>query len=255
MIIDTHTHLCDSTFDTDRHALLQRACQAGISAVISLSETMEDALRNLELADTFPIIKPGAGLYPTHLDPEAASQMVDFIRRHHHRLTAIGEVGLDYWVVQEESQRDIQQEIFKTFIRLSLELDIPLNVHSRSAGRHAVALLLAEGAKKVQLHAFDAKWGAAMPAVEAGYFFSVPASIVRSPQKQKLVKQLPLANLLLETDSPVLAPVQGERNEPANILIAVQSVAQIKNIAPQQVLEAAYENTQRLYQSLHDSPK
>ena len=70
---------------------------------------------------------------------------------------AIGEVGLDYWIVKEESKREIQREIFRSFIQLSKELGLPLNVHSRSAGRHAVSVLLEAGADKVQLHAFDGK--------------------------------------------------------------------------------------------------
>ncbi|MCG6909724.1 MAG: TatD family hydrolase [Deltaproteobacteria bacterium] len=96
-----------------------------------------------------------------------------------------------------DGEKETQQSIFTTFIRLSKEVDLPLNVHSRSAGRKVVELLMAEGVTRVQLHAFDAKASAAKPAVEAGYFFSIPPSVVRSRQKQKLVKALPLETLLL----------------------------------------------------------
>ena len=163
------------------------------------------------------MVKPAAGLYPTFLDCDQAEKMHAFIRSHRAQLAAIGEVGLDHWAVKEETDRELQREIFKNFIRLSQELGLPLNVHSRSAGRHVVAMLLEEGATRVQLHAFDGKASAALPAVEAGYFFSIPPSVVRSRQKQKLVKQLPLTCLLVETDSPVLGPEPGVRNEPANL--------------------------------------
>jgi TatD DNase family protein len=172
------------------------------------------------------------------------------IRRERNRLVAIGEVGLDHWAVKDEAQREIQREMFLRFIRLARELDLPLNVHSRSAGKQAIQLLLENGAKKVQLHAFDGKWGSAMAAVEAGYFFSIPPSVVRSRQKQKLLKQLPLASVLLETDSPVLGPKPDERNEPANILTAIQAAVEIKSIHRQEVIEAAYENTVQLYGEL-----
>jgi TatD DNase family protein len=193
------------------------------------------------------MIRPAAGLYPSHLDLDAAKKMIDLIRKEQAVLAAIGEVGLDFWLAKAEEQRELQKEIFKKFIRLSLELDLPLNVHSRSAGRHAIAALLENRAPKVQLHAFDGKPGSAMPGVEAGYFFSVPPSVVRSRQKQKLVKQLPLSCLLLETDSPVLGPEPRERNVPANILIAARTVSEIKGITQDEVLERALHNTQTLY--------
>lgn len=250
IIIDTHTHLCDHSFDADREDVLSRAKAAGVSAVITVSEDLSDAQRNLELASKYPQLKPAAGLYPTYLDPDAAETMISFIRQHREKLVAIGEVGLDYWAVKEEPDKKLQREIFKQFIHLSLELDLPLNVHSRSAGRHVVAMLLEQSARKVQLHAFDGKASAALPAVEAGFFFSVPPSVVRSRQKQKLVKQLPLSCLLIETDSPVLGPTPGERNEPVNALEAVTAIAEIKNLDKQAVLEAAFRNTCRLYEKL-----
>ena len=83
-------------------------------------------------------------------------------------------------VVKGEEDREVQRDIFGQFADLARELDLPLNVHSRSAGRHAVSLLLERGARRVQLHAFDGKLSSALPAVEAGYFFSVPPSVVRS---------------------------------------------------------------------------
>lgn len=178
--------------------------------------------------------------------------MVAFILEQRERLVAIGEVGLDYWAVKEKPEREIQEEIFKMFIALSLEVDLPLNVHSRSAGRHAIAVLLERGARRVQLHAFDGKISAAMPAVESGYFFSIPPSIVRSRQKQKLVKQLPLSCLLIETDSPVLGPTPGVRNEPANAVIAIKTISGIKGIAEEEIMERIADNTRLLYGDLFD---
>lgn len=247
LLVDTHAHLCDAVFDKDREVVLQRAKSAGVSAIIVVGEDLADAEKNLLLAGEHSMVRPAAGLYPTNLDVELADKMREFIRFHKSKLAAIGEVGLDYWMVQEESGREIQREIFRSFIALSRELELPLNVHSRSAGRHAVDILLEGDATRVQLHAFDGKLSAAMPAVEAGFFFSVPPSIVRSEQKQKLVRKLPLSTLLIESDSPVLGPVPQERNEPANARIAVNAIAELKGIAVDEVIEAVAENTRRLY--------
>ncbi|TNF80121.1 MAG: hypothetical protein EP299_02785, partial [Acidobacteria bacterium] len=122
-----------------------------------------------------------------------------------------------------------------------------LNVHSRSAGRKTIELLLERGAKKVHLHAFDGRAAKALPGVEAGYYFSVPPSVVRSPQKQKLVQRLPLSCLLLETDSPVLGEVPDERNEPANVGIGLEAICRIKNLTRGEAAAAIAENTNRLY--------
>ncbi len=252
-LTDTHAHLCSAEFAADLEAVLERAAAAGVARIVAVGETIEDAARNLALSERHPMIHPAAGLYPAILDPAQAEALHALIRTHRRRLCAIGEVGLDFRMVEEESSREVQREIFRGFIRLSRELDLPLNVHSRSAGRHAVALLLAEGAAKVQLHAFDGKASSALPAVEAGFFFSIPPSIVRSRQKQKLVKHLPLSCLLAETDSPVLGPDPNTRNEPANLPLAIRAMAEIKTIPEQAVAEAVSENAARLYGTIEPS--
>ncbi|BBO91857.1 TatD family hydrolase [Desulfosarcina ovata] len=246
-LVDTHAHLCAEDFDDDREAVLERAGRAGIAAVVAVGENLADARRNIDLATRHAILKPAAGLYPTVLDLDQADAMVAFIREHVSQLVAIGEVGLDYWVVKDTAGKALQREIFRRFVALSGELDLPLNVHSRSAGRHAIALLLESGARRVQLHAFDGKAGAALPAVDAGYYFSIPPSVIRSRQKQKLVRLLPLSSLLVETDSPVLGVDPLVRNEPANLLVVIDAIAQIKAVPAEAVIEAVVENSVRLY--------
>jgi TatD DNase family protein len=251
-LVDTHAHLCDPVFDSDLSQVLQRAEAVGVKVIIAVGENMDDAAKNLALAARYPMIRAAAGLYPTVLDLELGARMRDFIRAEKGRLVAIGEVGLDYWAVKDEPAREQQREIFRGFIELSKESGLPLNVHSRSAGRHTVDLLLGMSASKVQLHAFDGKFSAALPAVEAGYFFSVPPSLVRSEQKQKLVRHLPLSSLLVETDSPVLGPVPQVRNEPANVVIAVKAISEAKGVSETEVIEAVAENTRRLYGITND---
>jgi TatD DNase family protein len=215
--VDTHTHLCDPLFDKDREDVLKRARNVGVSAIVVVSETLSDVHRNLELAENYPLLWPAGGLYPTHLDLSEAKQISSLMRKERHKFLAIGEVGLDYWIVKKEAEREVQHEIFSEFIGLSIELNLPLNIHSRSAGRHAIEILLERRARKVQLH------------------------------EQKLVKRLPLSALLVETDSPVLGPSHKERNEPSNIMISVNAISEIKNIRKEEVLETVFENTYRLY--------
>ena len=249
-LADTHAHLCDRAFAVDLPEVLARARGAGVRKIVAVGEDLEDARANLDLAERFPdLILPAAGLFPTILDLDLVARLECFIRRHSDRLAAIGEVGLDRWKVKDEAERSIQKQIFSGFVDLACQLDLPLNVHSRSAGKHAIQVLLDRGAERVQLHAFDGRAASALPAVEAGFLFSVPPSVVRSAQKQKLVKRLPLESLMLETDSPVLGPDPKLRNEPANARLSLSAIAEIKGVSATEVAERLWENSVRLYGS------
>jgi TatD DNase family protein len=224
--------------------------------VVAVGETLGDARKNLKLAEEYRgVVWPSAGLYPTLLDPEQAEAIVAFIRESKNHIVAIGEVGLDHWKVKEERDQEVQAELFGLFIQLGIELALPLNVHSRSAGRKAIELLQNLGARSVLMHAFDGKATSAMAGVEAGYFFSIPPSVVRSPQKQKLVRRLPLENILLETDSPVLGPDPKKRNEPANLKLALEAVAELKGLSEPEVAEAVVLNQYRLFGDLGNHHK
>jgi TatD DNase family protein len=246
-LFDAHAHLAAPDFAGDLPAVLDRAEAAGLSGVLTVGETPADAERILDLAARYPMIKPAVGLFPTILDRTAAATVMAIARDNAHALVAIGEVGLDRWAVKTEAEWRIQEEILAEFVGLSRELDLPLNVHSRSAGRHAIAFLKRSDARRVLLHAFDGKAATAVEGADAGYYFSIPPSVVRSPQKQKLVQRLPLDCLLLETDSPVLGPDSTARNEPANILVACRAVAEIKGVSLDTVARVTTDNARRLF--------
>lgn len=250
MLLDSHAHLSDERFDHDLDEVLSRTNSAGVSRVLLVGETLKDAEKNLLLARRYQQLIAGAGLYPGNAQIKAAEEIGDFISRHHQELYAIGEVGLDFWLAKEEVEKEIQREVLRYFARLAKEFDLPLNVHSRSAGRQTIALLLEEGVEKVQMHGYGGKGSTALPGVEAGFFFSIPPSIVRSRQKQKLVYHLPLDCLLLESDSPVLGPDPEQRNEPANIVVALEAIARFKKLEIDEVRDAVIANSGRLYPDL-----
>lgn len=227
--------------------VLLRAGLAGITCILAVSETLEDAEEILELSQRQPIVRPCAGLHPEAAGEEELKAMLSFIRTHSTQLVAIGEVGLDFWVAKDEEAREIQREVLSAQVALALELDLPLNVHSRSAGKHTIELLRRLGAKKVLLHAFDGRASSAALGLEAGYYFSMPPSLVRSPQKQKLVRHLPLERLLLESDSPVLGPTVQDRNEPANLRITCSEIARIKGLSEEEVARITTQNACELF--------
>jgi len=247
VLIDAHAHMADKAFAADLEAVLEAAAAVGVGGIITVGENLEDAQRVLELAEKFSLLKPCAGLYPETLDLAMADAMVTFIRAHRDRLVGIGEVGLDHWVVKEAEGWAVQEHTFAQFVALSEECDLPLNVHSRSAGRHTIRFLREKGARKVLMHAFDGKASAALEGIEAGYYFSIPPSVVRSPQKQKLLRHLPLDRLVLESDSPVLGPDPTARNEPKNVLVACEAIALAKGVSLAEAARVTTENALRLF--------
>jgi len=246
-LIDVHCHLTSEDFAPDLDQILQRAREAGITRLICMGETAADNRRVLALADQYPEVLPALGHYPAHLDDDMAAETEALLHRHRDRVVAIGEVGIDYWIATEPDTRAHQRALFTRFVRLALDLDLPLSVHSRSAGRHVVALLTELGAQRVCLHAFDGKARYALEAAQAGYYLSVPPSVIRSAQKQKLVAAVPLERLLLETDAPVLGPDREQRNEPANLRISVETIAELKGVPADEVRTACAANTRALF--------
>ncbi|XP_004082107.1 putative deoxyribonuclease TATDN3 isoform X2 [Oryzias latipes] len=256
--VDCHCHISARDFDEDIEEVIENAKKAGLLAVLAVAEHVGEFDKIIELCQRFPgFIFPALGVHPVQAvsaQQQRGASMQDLaaalpvIENYKDQLVAIGEVGLDFTprFVSGESDKDVQRKVLVQQAQLAKRLDLPLNVHSRSAGRPTIQLLKEEGVEKALLHAFDGRPSVAMEGVKAGFFFSIPPSIVRSEQ-QKLVKQLPLENICLETDSPALGPEKQVRNEPRNIRISAEYVSQVKGVSLQKVMEVTTQNALRLF--------
>jgi TatD DNase family protein len=244
-LIDSHCHIEESDFDEDRTAVINRAAASGVY-IISSAISKGRWKKCLEVSRSFDNVYCSLGFDPVNL--ELKDSLLDWIRHQKDNIVAIGEVGMDHYRIRDHSERDLQLTIFLKFIELSKQLQLPLQVHSRSAGRKALDVLRDSEAVNVHLHAFDGAANLARVASrELGYYFSIPASVIRSRQKQKLTKAIEIERLLLETDSPVLGPENGVRNEPSNIWVALREVAQILKRQEEELRQIIIENTLRLY--------
>ncbi|NXF36847.1 YNF8 Deoxyribonuclease, partial [Nyctibius bracteatus] len=260
--VDCHCHLAAPCFQTRGGGLC--LAQAAVSALVVVSEQAAEFPSVVALAERFPgFVLPCLGVHPvqevspeeqhsvTLKDLDAALPVIELYKD---KLVGIGEVGLDFTprFASTDEQKKGQRQVLIKQIELARRLDLPLNVHSRSAGRPTINLLKEQGATKVLLHAFDGKPSVAMEGVKAGYFFSIPPSIIRSEQKQKLVKLLPLESMCLETDSPALGPEKQVRNEPKNIYIAAEYIAKIKGIPVEEVIEVTTQNALKVFPKLQN---
>lgn len=246
MMIDTHAHLYDDRFKDDLLTVIDRAKNAGVSHAIIPGELPQNSAAILEICRlSGGWALPCLGLYPgSFCDADieafdAASTQSQWV--------AFGEIGIDTWQIQNEEERTYAEKGFCHVLSIAKKLDKPINVHARSCGKRAIELILASGCKRVQLHAFDAKHMTIQTGIDAGFFFSIPPNIVRSAQKRKMVAQVPITQLLLETDSPYLGAIPTERNEPANIAITLEEIAKIKALSIAETERILDENTRRLY--------
>ncbi|XP_069315515.1 putative deoxyribonuclease TATDN3 isoform X3 [Eulemur rufifrons] len=268
-LVDCHCHLSDSDFDHDLDDVLEKAKKANVVALVAVAEHSGEFEKIIQLSERYSgFVLPCLGVHPVQglsLEDQRSVTLKDLdvalpiIEHYKDRLLAIGEVGLDFSprFAGTDEQKEEQRQVLIRQVQLAKRLNLPLNVHSRSAGRPTINLLLEQGADKVLLHAFDGRPSVAMEGVKAGYFFSVPPSIIRSKQllslffkKQKLVKQLPLTSICLETDSPALGPEKQVRNEPRNISISAEYIAQVKGISVEEVIEVTTQNALKLFPKL-----
>ncbi|VDN50161.1 unnamed protein product [Dracunculus medinensis] len=261
-MIDCHCHLADNQFKSDIEGVIERAKQSNVLATLVCSEYRQQFSKVFELAEKFPgFCFPCLGVHPIQKikEDDVSVRLDDFesvaeiIDQNHAKIAAIGEVrynvGLDFSprYLKSADAKEQQILVFKSQMDMALKYDLPLNVHSRSAGRPVIELLQKYGARRVLLHAFDGNEKNAQPAIDAGYYFSIPPSFSNSEKKIKLIERIPLGQLCLESDSPVLGPKKGERNEPKNIFISAEFIANIKKIPLEDVIKITTENAKKLF--------
>ncbi|MFW9957319.1 MAG: TatD family hydrolase [Candidatus Odinarchaeota archaeon] len=243
--MDTHCHLEQTEFDSDREEVIRRFSEQGIAA-ISSAIFIEDYEKNLDISRSNTDVYAAVGLDP--MKYVQVDEALEWIHSHSSEVVAIGETGLDHYRERNHAERLKQEIAFVKMIDISSELKLPIQVHSRSAGSAALSVLRKNDARCVHMHAFDGKAGFARNASkELDYYFSIPTTVVRSPQKRKLVKAITLDRLLLETDSPVLSPDRVQRNEPSNLPLALREVASILGREEEELCEIILENSLRLY--------
>lgn len=258
ILVDVHCHLDHLAFKDDLDKVIEKAKSAGVKAIITNGLNKETNRLTLKLAEKYDIVKAALGIYPIDaLQKEAESgeypttkvefdvdEEIEFIRKHKEKIIAIGECGLDF---KSGEHKEKQIEVFKKMIALSVELDLPIIVHSRKAELECIETLEQFKTKKIVMHCFTGKLSLIKKIRDNGWFFSVPANIVFSQQFQLLVQEVPLSQLLTETDAPLLSPYRGERNEPAYVSETIKKIAEIKKMDPTEVENVIYNNYQRMF--------
>jgi TatD DNase family protein len=261
-LADVHAHLTHPRLAPNETEVLERARRAGVTTIIAngLNPADNEAVR--ALAARAPIVKPAFGLYPVDAvlremraagvdypregDECTAEEGVAWVRENASDAIAIGEIGLDgHWVPEAFWER--QEEAFRALVRIALEADKPVIVHTRKRERRAFEILRELGATRVDWHCFGGKVSLARQIAEHGHVFSIPANARRSESFTRMLETLPRDRLLLETDCPYLSPDRSGANEPATVASTAEYAAELWRCSTAEVEQQMAETFHRLF--------
>ena len=252
MIIESHTHMDDSAFDEDRDSLILEIKNSGIEYMMNISASLKSIKTSIELAKKYDFIYASVGVHPSE-SQELNDENFQWLRKQvaFEKVKAIGEIGLDYY--WQEPEREIQQYWFREQLRLAHEVNLPVVIHSREAAADTYRIMKEENADKLDgvIHCFSYTKETARDYLNWNYYFGIGGVITFQNAKKlkEAVEYIPIENIVLETDSPYLAPMpfRGKRNSSLNLPLIAQAISEIKKMEVEKIIEITRENTKKLY--------
>lgn len=250
-LFDTHAHYNDNAFDRDREALLDALPDAGVGAVVIPGVDVESARSALALAESRPWLFAAAGLHPedcagcTDRDFDAVRDLCG-----HEKVVAIGEIGLDYYWV-ENPPREFQQQVFRRQLELALELDMPVIIHDREAHGDSLAIVKEYPGLRGVFHCFSGSPEMAAELLKRGWYlgFDGPITYKNAKRAPEVAAMTPLDRILVETDSPYMTPVpfRGKRNDSRYLPYVLEKLAEWKGVTTEEMTDITFANGKRLF--------
>lgn len=257
MFVDSHCHIDFPELSARMPELLAKMAENGVTHALCVSVDLPDFPRVLELAERYPHIYASVGVHPDYPDtPEPTVEQLVTLANHP-KIVAIGETGLDYYRL--EGDLEWQRERFRTHIRASRETRKPLIIHTRSASEDTIRIMCEEGAGTDKggvagvMHCFTESQQVADAAMEQGFYISFSGIVTFKSAKdlQAVARALPLDRMLIETDSPYLAPVpyRGKMNEPGYVPHVAEFLATLKDVPLREIADRTTENFFNLFKA------
>lgn len=264
-LFDSHAHYDDKKFDEDRESIIEQIYSLGITKFFSAGYNLESSKKGAELADKYSYIYTTAGISPNDVNDTIEETKQDileleqFIAKYKEeknnqnksdKIVGIGEIGLDYhWNSQN---KEIQLFAFKEQIKLANKLNLPIAIHTREAVMDTLEILKQNPLnKKGVFHCCPFNRELIKEGLKLGFYISVagPVTFKNSKNAEEIVNIIPLDRLLIETDSPYLAPepVRGTRNDSRNVKYIAQKIAEFRNMTVEEIAKITYENAKTLY--------
>ncbi|MBL8395594.1 MAG: TatD family hydrolase [Candidatus Accumulibacter sp.] len=251
MLVDSHCHLDFPQLSGRIEQVIELMQSNGVGCALCIGVTLEDLPRVLRLAETWPMLLASVGVHPeaTGVREPSVGELLELAR--HPRVIAIGETGLDYY--WHKDAPEWQRERFRTHIRAARTADRPLVVHTREAAADTLRLMAEEGAGEVGgvMHCFTEDWQVAEQALDLGFHISFSGIVTfkNASTVRDVAQRVPLDRLLVETDSPYLAPVpyRGKTNQPGYVKHVAEEVARLRGLCYQDLVNATTANFFRLF--------
>lgn len=257
VFVDTHAHLYDEKFADDLPETIVRAAAAGVTRIVSMGDSMETSAQ--VVADTgYPALYGAVGIHPENAVPltrEMRTQLLTWARRP--KIVAVGEIGLDYYWEKDADRRLTQRELFAAQLHLAREAGLPVCIHDREAHGDTLRILQEEGQGLAGvLHCYSGSLEMARELWKMGFYIGIdgPLTYKNAAKLPDIVREAPRDRLLIETDSPYLAPVplRGKRNEPAYVVHVAAKIAEVRGESVEEVACYTTENAIRLYPKLNN---
>ena len=251
MFIDSHCHLDFPQLREDLPQVLQQMQTNQVSHALCVSINLPDWPGLIEMVEAHECLSASVGVHPDYQDtPEpSVDQLVEMAQ--HPKVVSIGETGLDYYRLSEPL--DWQRERFRVHIRAAVQAQLPLIIHTRAASADTIRLMQEEGAERCGgvMHCFTESWEVAQQALALGFYISMSGivSFKNAVEIQEVACKVPLDRLLIETDSPYLAPVpfRGKRNDPSKVMHVAEKIAELRGVSVEEIATATRENFYRLF--------
>ena len=253
-IFETHAHYDDEAFDTDRDGLLCSMEKNGIGRIVNVCASAGEFDRTIALTEKYPFVYGAVGVHPDDAD-KMTSETLQEIRSlaKREKILAIGEIGLDYYWHKEESEHQIQKEMFRAQMDIAREQKLPFMIHSREAAKDTLDIVkeyMQDGMYGGIIHCFSYGKEMAEEYLNMGLYLGIGGVVTFKNAKKlkEVVKYAPIEQLVLETDSPYLSPEpnRGKRNSSLNLPYVAQAIAELQGIAVEEVIRITGENAEKL---------
>jgi len=256
MLVDSHCHLNYSSLAKDRDNVIDRARQAGVVCLLTVTTGMKSLPETREIIKTYDDVFGTVGVHPHHITEEGENITADDLIKlsNEPKIAGIGETGLDYFY--DHAPRDEQQRVFREHIRACLATGLPLIVHSRDAEDDTIRIINEEragqgGKLKGVMHCFSSRRKLAEEALAMGFYISVSGILTfkKSEELRSIIRDVPLDRLLVETDAPYLAPepYRGKICEPAYVVHTARVLAEVKGVSYEEIAKQTTTNFFRLF--------